>query len=257
MPRSLWNGSILIGPVPVPVKLYSATEDKAVKFMEVHVADAAKVRHERRCTADGAEVPSEEVVKGYEVAPGEFVVLSKDEVKAAAGTRGKVIDVDHFVPAADIDPVWFAKPYVLGAQDTGGDAFKALHDALERTGRVAIGRFTFHDRERLVAIGVRDGLLALHQLRFADEVVEPGDVELEAPKKAPGDREVDMAGRLVESLHRDFSLDDLRDEHRAAVEELVRRKAAGEAPPERQEEEPEETDDLLAALEASLAGARR
>jgi DNA end-binding protein Ku len=256
VPRSLWNGAIAIGPVPVPVKLYSATEDKAVKFMEVHVADAAKVRHERRCTADGAEVPSEEVVKGYEVAPGEFVVLTKDEVKAAAGTRGKVIDVEHFVPADQLDPVWFAKPYVLGAQDAGGDAFRALHDALERTGRVAVGRWTFHDRERLVAIGVRDGLLALHVLRFADEVVQPGDVELEQPKKAPGDREVDMAGRLVDSLHKQFSLDDLADEHRVKVLELIEAKAKGEAAPQRDEEEPEETDDLLAALEASLAGAR-
>lgn len=256
MPRSLWNGAIAIGPVPVPVKLFSATEDKAVKFMEVHVADAAKVRHERRCSADGEEVPSDEVVKGYEVAPDEYVVLTKDEVKAAAGTRGKVIDVEHFVPADQLDPVWFDKPYVLGAQEAGGDAFRALHDALERTGRVAIGRWTFHDRERLVAVGVREGLLALHVLRFADEVVQPKDVELEQPKKAPGDREVDMAGRLVDSLHKPFDRDDLTDEHRTKVLELIEAKAKGEAVPERQDEEPEETDDLLAALEASLAGAR-
>lgn len=257
MPRSLWNGALAIGPVPVPVKVYSATEDKAVHFMQVHQPDGARIRHERRCTADGEEVPYSDVVKGYEVAPDEYVVLTKDEIKAAAGSRGKVIDVEHFVPAEQVDPVWFEKPYVLGAQDTGADAYRALHDALERTRRIAIGRWTFHDRERLVAIGVRDGLLALQQLRFADEVVLPEQVDLEEPKKAPGQREVEMAGKLVESLHREFDRAELRDEHREAVQELVRRKAAGEELPEREEEQPEETDDLLAALEASLAGAKR
>jgi DNA end-binding protein Ku len=259
MPRSLWNGTVSIGPVHVPVKLFSATEDKAVHFRQVHLPDGARIEHRRRCTADGEEVPYEDVVKGYEVAPDEYVVLSKDEVKAAAGARGKIIDVEHFVPAADVDPVWFAKPYLLGAQDKdpgAPGAYAALAEALQRTGRMAVGRFTFHDRERLVAIGVRDGLLVLHQLHFADEVVGPDEVEIDEPGKPPRDREIDMAERLVEGLHHAFDPAELRDEHREAVLELIDRKAAGEKLPEREDEPAEETDDLLAALEASLQAAR-
>lgn len=246
----------MIGPVPVPVKLHSATEDKAVKFHQVRLRDGSRIEHRRRCTAEDVEVPYDEVVKGFEVAPDEYVVLTKDEVKAAAGSRGKCIDVEHFVPAADLDPVWFAKPYVLGAGQGAADAYRALHDALERTGRVAIGRFTFHDRERLVAIGTRDGLLVLHQLRFADEVVAPEQVELEAPQKAPGEREVTMARKLIDGLHEPFDREALRDEHREAVQALVAAKARGEDLPEREEAPAEETDDLLAALEASLQAVR-
>lgn len=254
--RSLWNGTVSIGPVHVPVKLYSATEDKAVRFRQVHLPDGGKVELRRFCTVEDEEVAYEEVVKGYEIAEGEYVVLEGTEVKAAAGARTKVIEVEHFVPGADLDPDLYDKPYVLGAGKDGGDAYRVLVAALEKTGRVAIGRFTFHDRERLVAIGVRDGLLALHQLRFADEVVRPGEVELDDPKKAPGDREIEMASKLVESLHRSFDPGEWQDTHREKVMALVRAKAKGEAVELPEAPEREEPDDLLAALEASLAGAR-
>ena len=255
MPRSLWNGTVTLGLINVPVKLYSATTSKAVSFKEVHLPDGSPVQHRRFCAAEEREVPYAEVAKGFEVAPGEYVLLDKDEVKAAAGSRAHVIDLEDLVPAADIDPVHYAKTYWLGPGAKGEDAYRLLHGALERTGRVGVGRFTFHDRERVAAVRARDGILALSTLRLAEEVRETSEIDAEPPRKAPGDREVEMAGRLVESLHEDFDPTRYADEHREAVLALVERKAKGEAievpdaPPPADED-----DDLLAALQASLGG---
>jgi DNA end-binding protein Ku len=257
MPRSLWNGTVSFGLVNVPVKLYSAVESRTVHFREVHEPDGAGIEHRRFCAEEDREVPYEEVVRGFEVAKGEYVVLEKDEIAAAAGERTHVIDVDAFVRTDDIDPVFFEKSYYLGAGDKGEDGYRLLHDALEGAGRAALGRFTFHDREHLAAIRPFDGVLALHTMRFADELVPGADVEFEAPEKGPGEREVEMAARLIESLHEDFRPERYEDEYRQAVLELVERKAAGKeiAPPE--EEPPEPAGDLLAALEASLGGGRK
>jgi DNA end-binding protein Ku len=252
MARSLWNGTVSFGLVNVPVKLYSATESKTVHFHEVHAEDGARVEHRRFCAKEDREVPYEEVVKGYEVADGEYVVLDKDEIAAASGERTHVIDVEAFVELGEIDPVFYDKAYFLGAGDKGEDAYRLLHDALERTGRAALGRFTFHNREYLAAIRPLDDVLALHTMRFADELVAGDDVDVEPPEQAPSGREVEMADRLLESLHEDFRPERYHDEYREAVLEVIRRKAAGKeiAPPE--EPEPESAPDLFAALEASL-----
>jgi len=257
MPRSIWNGTVALGLLSVPVKVYSATESKTVHFHEVHLRDGARVEHRRVCTKEDREVPYAEVVKGYEVAGGEYVVLDDDEVKAAAGDRGHRIDVEHAVGAADIDPVFYDRTYYLGAGKDGDDAYRLLHDALDAGGRAAIGRWTFHDRERLAVVRPRDGVLVLHTLRFADEIVPPGDVEVREPQKAPARREVDMAGQLVESLHEDFDPDRYEDEYRKAVLEVVQRKARGEDVAPAQEDVPEPSDDLMAALQASLKGTKK
>ena len=254
MPRSIWNGTISFGLVHVPVKLYSATESKTVHFHEVHLKDGSKVEHRRFCSEEDKEVDFKEVVKGYEVSSGTFVVLSKDEIKAAAGDRGKIVDVDHFVCAGDIDPVFYEKSYYLGPRDGSEDAYRLFHDALEKAGRAAIGRFTYHNREYLAAIRpLDDKVLALHTMRFHDEVATAGEFDVDAPAKAPAKKEVEMASRLVDSLYEDFDPTAYEDEYRAAVLDLIERKASGkqiEAP----EEEPEaDVDDLMAALEASMA----
>jgi DNA end-binding protein Ku len=259
-PRSIWNGTVSFGLVNVPIKLFSAVESKTVHFKEVHVKDEGPIEHRRFCSKQDKEVPYEEVVKGYEVRKGEFVVLEKEEIDAAAGERTHVIDVEAFVCVADIDPVFYERTYYLGAGEKGADAYRLLHDALERSGRAALGRFTFHNREYLAAIRPLGKLLALHTMRFADELVPAEDIELGAARQAPSKRETEMAVRLLESLREDFNPKRYKDEYREAVLELIRRKAAGEAiePPE--EEEPEPADDLEAALEASLGdgkGSRR
>jgi DNA end-binding protein Ku len=254
MPRSIWNGTISVGLAHVPIKLYSATESKTVSFHEVHLKDGARLEHKRLCSKEGKEVPFKEVVKGFEVVPDEFVVLTKEEVAAAAGARGKVIEIEDFVPDDQIDPVFFEKTYYVGSRDDG-DAYRVFHEALKQTARVGIGRFTFHNREYLAAVRPLDDVLALHTMRFHDEVVRGDELEVERPAKGPSEQEVEMAARLVDSLYREFDPTDYEDSYREAVLDLIERKAKGEAVEAEAEEPEEETSDLMAALQASLKGA--
>ena len=256
VPRSIWNGTITFGMVNVPVKLYSATESKTVHFHEVHMADGARIEHRRICAKEDREVPYEEIVKGYEVSEGRYVVLERDEVKAAAGDRGKVIHLREFVAAEDIDPMFYERTYYLGAREDA-DAYRLLLEAIRKTGRAGIGRFSFHDREYLVALRAGADGLVLHTLRFHDELVGADELEIGAPAKAPAAAEAKMAGQLVDTLAADFAPADYEDEYRAAVLELIARKAKGEEIDIAAEEEPEPGDDLMAALEASLAGHKR
>src|SRR4051794_2900268 len=245
MPRSIWNGTIAFGAVAVPVKLYSAVESKTVHFHEVHLADGSRIEHRRFCSKEDKEVPRDEIVKGFEVRQGKYVVVEKEEIDAAAGERTRIIDVEHFVDARAIDPVFYEKAYYVGSRDEGADAYRLLHDALERTGRAAIARFTFHNREYLAAIRALWGVLALHTLRFADELVDADDLDVPSAGRKPDEREVEMAEQLTESLHRPFKPTDYEDEYRKAVLDAIRRKAEGheiEAPEEPEQEPP---DDLL------------
>jgi DNA end-binding protein Ku len=254
MPRSIWNGTITFGLVNVPIKLYTATESKTVHFNEVHAKDGARIEHRRICPKEDKEVPYREVVKGYEVEPGKYVVLDKEEIKAAAGDRGKVVHLIEFVEAADIDPVFYEKTYFVGSRDDE-DAYRLLHEALRRTGRAGIGRFTFHDREYLVAIRALDDVIALHTLRFHDEVVRGDELEIDGAGRKPSKREIEMAKRLIETLEQDFAPERYEDSYREAVLDLIERKAKGEEIDLAEQEEPQHGDDLAAALEASL-GAR-
>ena len=249
--RSIWNGTVTFGLVNVPVKLFTATDNKSVSFNEVHARDGAKIEHRRICPKEEKEVPYDEVVKGYEVSEDKFVVLEKDEVKAAAGDRGKVVALEAFVDAAAIDPVYFDRSYYVGAGDDK-DAYRLLHEALRRSGRAGIGRFTFHDREYLVALRALGDVMALHTLRFADEVVGGDELEIAKGGRKPSSKEVDMAGKLVDSLHEDFKPEAYEDTYREAVLDLIKRKGKGEEIDLGEQEEPEHGDDLSAALEASL-----
>jgi DNA end-binding protein Ku len=254
MPRSIWNGTIAIGLINVRVKVYSATESKTVHFHEVHLGDGARIEHRRICPNDGKQVDYDDIVKGFEVRKGEWVELTDDEIAAAAGPRSRVIDVDHFVPAAEIDPVFYERTYYLGAGDKGDDAYALLHAALDRSGQAGVGRWVFHNRERTVLVRAEGDLLQLHTMRFADDLVDPGKFKLERVNRKPSKREIDMASALVEGLHTAFDPREYKDEYRKAVLKLIDRKRAGEEIEPPDEQEPESSDDLLAALEASLGG---
>ena len=254
--RSIWNGTIAFAGVFVPVKVHSATEDQSVHFHEVHVDDGARIEHKRFCSKEGKEVPYKEIVKGYEVSEGKYVLLEDDELKAAAGKGSRVIDVEQFVPAGDIDPVMFVKTYFLGSQDDGKDAYRLLHDALAKAKRAGLGRWVFHNREYLVAVRpLQDGVLAMHTMRFHDELVPDSDLDLPTGGRKPSKREVDMARTLVDTLHARFDPGEFQDTHRASVLKVVKAKAKGEeievAPPPGTE-----SDDLVAALEATIKAAR-
>jgi DNA end-binding protein Ku len=257
MARSIWNGTIAFGLMTVPVKLHTATESKTVHFRDVHLDDGARIEHRRFCSKEDKEVPYKQVVKGFEVAPDEYVVVDKEEIAAAAGDGAHRIDVEHFVDAAAIDPVFYDKTYYLGAGKDGAQPYRLLHDALEQTGRAGIGRFTFHDREYLTAVRARDGVLVLHTLRFADELVAGDEIEVSTPGRGPGEREVKMAARLIDTLHARFDPEDYEDEYRAAVLDVIERKAKGEEVAPEAEAEAEDQGDLMAALKASLDGAKK
>jgi DNA end-binding protein Ku len=250
-PRSIWNGTVTFGLVNVPVKLFTAIESKTVHFSEVHAKDGAKIEHRRICPKEGKQVDYDEIVKGYEVSSGRYVVLEDEEVKAAAGERGKVVHIEEFVEAEDIDPVFYDKTYYVGSRDDA-DAYRLLHQALNRSGKAGIGRFTFHDREYLVALRALEDVIALHTLRFHDELVPAEDLEIDLGRAKPGKREVDMAGRLLDSLDEDFKPEEYEDTYRESVLALIKRKGAGKDIDLAAQEEPEHGDDLAAALEASL-----
>jgi DNA end-binding protein Ku len=252
MPRSIWNGTISFGLIAVPIKVHSAVEDKTVHFHQVHAKDGARIKQKRICSKEGKEVPYEQVVKGYEVKSGEYVVLTQEEINAAAGEHARVIELEEFVCAPQIDPVFSDRTYYLGVGQDGEDAYRLLHDALAKTERAGLGRWVFHNREYLVAVRALDGVLALHTMRFADELVPAEKLDVPQPSRAPSGREVAMAGQLVESLHAEFRPEAFKDEYRQRVLELIAAKARGEEPASPPAQAAQAAPDLLAALEASL-----
>jgi DNA end-binding protein Ku len=252
-PRSIWNGTIAFGLVAVPIKVYSATESRTVHFREVHAKDGSRIEHRRICPKDGKTVDKDEIVKGYQLSARKWVEVTDEEIAAAAGAKTRRLEVDHFVPASEIDPVYYEKTYYLGAQDKGRDAYAMLLAALEKADRAGVGRWVFHNRERTVIVRALDDVLALHTMRFADEIVDPGDFDLERVRRKPTEQEIKMASQLVDGLHRKFDPTEYEDTYREDVLKLIELKAAGKNIELPEAEEPEPADDLLAQLEASLA----
>lgn len=255
MARSIWNGTITFGLVTVPIKVYTATESKTVHFNEVHAKDGARIEHRRIRPKDGKEIDYDDIVMGYEVSRGKWVKLTDEDIAAAAGSQSRRIEIDHFVPSADIDPDFYDRTYYLGTRDKGKDAYALLHASLERAGRAGVGHWIFRNRERTVLVRAVGGVLALHTMRHADELVDPRDFELGRVRRKPSAREIKTAAALVDGLHTKFDATEYEDLYRQDVLELIERKAQGKniEPPE--DVEPEPADDLLASLEASLAAA--
>lgn len=252
MPRSIWNGTITFGLIAVPIKAYSATESHTIHFHQVHAEDGARIKQKRICSKEDKEVPYKEVTMGYEVRGGEFLLLDKEEIDAAAGDRSHTIELEQFVDRELIDAVFYDRTYYLGAGSDGEDAYRLLHDALLKAGRTGLGRWVFHNREYLVAVRAGEEVLVLHTMRFADELVSPHKLDIPAPSRKPTDRELDMAEQLVDSLHKRFRASAFKDSYRERVAELIKQKAQGQEIEFPQFEEPEAPDDLMAALEASL-----
>lgn len=258
MPRSIWNGCLAVGDLRVPVKLFGAVQDRSVRFREVHAKEGARLEHRRIDPETGREVPYERIVRGFEVGDGEYVVLSDDELRGVEGRARKLAEIEQFVPAEQVDPVFYEKPYYLGPRDSD-EGYRLLHDALARSDRVGLGRIVLRTRERLVALrALGDGVLALSTLRFPDEVVDPDSFEPPGSDvRGASAREREMAATLVQRLTVDFDAGDFDDDHRAALLELIERKAEGEAIEPPDEGPAGAPDDLAAALEATLASVSR
>ena len=262
MARAIWSGSISFGLLNVPVKLYSAVSKQTVRFRELREGDGSRVKHKRVAESDGKEVPYEKIVKGYEYAPDQYVVLSRDELSELEPQRSRAIEIQDFVDLDDIDPIYFEQPYYLGPDKGAERAYALLVQAMKDARKVAIARFVLRNKEHLAAIRPMDDVLTLTTMRFHDEVTSPqdldGEVFEEAKPKKPEKRELEMAKQLIESLTSDFDPDQYRDEYREELLDLLERKAAGKEVVSAPTEEPKPTKapDLMAALEESLAAVR-
>ena len=262
MARAIWSGSISFGLLNVPVKLYSAVSKQTVRFRELREGDGSRVKHKRVAESDGKEVPYEKIVKGYEYAPDQYVILTKDELSDLEPQRSRAIEIQDFVDLDDIDPIYFEQPYYLGPDKGAARAYALLVQAMKETRKVAIARFVLRNKEHLAAIRPMDNVLTMATMRFHDEVTSPSDLdgevfEEEKPKK-PEARELQMAKQLIESLTGEFDPNSYRDEYREELLDLLESKAAGKevvsAPTE--EVKPTKAPDLMAALEESLAAVK-
>jgi DNA end-binding protein Ku len=258
MARSIWRGAISFGLVNVPVKLYSAVSKKTVRFNQLHERDNSRIALKRFCAEEDAEVPYEEIVKGYEISPGRYVVITPEELEALDPKKTRTIDIEDFVDLNEIDPLFYEHPYYL-APDTGAEKpYKLLLAALKETNKVAIARVVIRSKEYLTAIRPAGDVLTMETMLFADELIDPGEID-ELPDKdvRATKREVDMARQLIDSLSSEFDPDKYRDEYRERVLDLIERKAEGEVvAPAPAAEEPTAVPDLMSALEASLAAAK-
>ncbi len=261
MARAIWSGSISFGLLNVPVKLYSAVARRGISLRELRESDGARIRHRRVAEGTDEEVPYEKIVKAFEITPDRYVPLTKEEMAALAPEKTRAIEVQDFVDLDQIDPIYFDSPYYLGPADGAEKAYSLLAKAMEETGKVAIARFVFRNKEHLAALRPNDGVLTLTTMRFADEVVPPGELDDVLPAKQPkvAKREVEMAEQLIDSLTRKFDPSAYRDEYREELLALIERKAEGKdvlagASPE----EPKATKapDLMAALEESIAAVK-
>src|SRR4051794_11321687 len=260
MPRAIWSGTISFGLLNVPVKLYSAVARKQVSFRELRQSDNSRIRHKRVAESDGKEVDYEDIVKGYEIGPEQYVVMTRDELEELDPKKTRAIEIQDFVDIEAIDPIYFDHPYYLGPDKGSERAYALLAKAMDDRGKVAIARFVLRNREHLAAIRSNGTVIAMATMRFADEVVKPDELDgvfpedVEAPKK----KEIDMAGALNDQLTSEFEPDQYRDEYREELLELIESKARGEKIVESVSEEPKPTKapDLMAALEESLAAVK-
>jgi len=259
MPSAIWSGTVGFGLVSVPVKLVSATKSKDVRFNQLEEGTGARIRYRKVSDATGEEVANDQIVKGFEIAPGQYVVVGDEEVRALAPKASRTIEIEDFVDLDQIDPVYFEQPYYLAPDKQGLKAYRLLVEAMTELQKVAIGRIIMRSKESLVAIRPVDGVLCVETMRYADEVLPPSEVVADDSEVAePTARELEMAKQLVEALATDFEPDKYHDAYREQLLSLIERKAAGEEiVAEPQVEDRGKVVDLMAALEQSLARAGR
>jgi DNA end-binding protein Ku len=258
-PRSIWSGSISFGLVNVPVKMYSAIDEKDVHFHLLHVKDDSRIGYEKICKQEDKPVPDDEIVKAYEFDKGEYVYVTDEDFAAAEGEKFKTIDIEDFVPYEEIDPIYFEKTYVLGPADGAEKVYALLVKAMEDSGLAAIAKYVMRDKQHLGCLRIREGVIALEKMYFADEI-RPVD-EIKVKNVSVGKRELEMAAELIDRFAGSFEPEKYEDTYRKAVLKIIDAKRKGKEVHVEPQAEPEEVPDLLSALRASLearkGGARR
>ncbi|MFD1718915.1 Ku protein [Georgenia deserti] len=262
MARAIWSGALAFGLVNVPVGMYSATEDRTIHFRQFEKGTSSRIRYRRINEDTGKEVDYSDIVKGYELGTGDYVILEPEELDEIAPGKSRTIDITDFVDAAQIDPIYYRKTYYLAPQSKGDDrAYNLLAQAMERSGRIAIANFVMRSKQYLAAIRSEDGMLVLETMYFADEVRNAQDeiARMPSEKDKPAKRDLDMAVTLIDSLTTDWDPANYQDTYREKVLDLVEAKRSGEdiVTPEEGEGEEDKVVDLMDALRRSVEASRQ
>jgi DNA end-binding protein Ku len=255
--RAIWKGAVSFGLVSIGVKLYSATEEKDIRFHQVHREDGGRIKYKRTCSICGEEVSYDDIAKGYDLGGGEMVILTDDDFKDLPLTSSRSIDVHQFVPAEQVDPILYNKAYYLEPEGVATKPYVLLRDALIESDRVAIVKVALRQREQLATLRVREGVLVLNTMLWPDEI-RAASFDFLDEDVAPRAQELAMASSLIESMAADFKPEEFTDDYRAALQQVIDSKVSGQeivAPPE-VEEAPSGTVDLMAALRASVERAK-
>ncbi|MET3427646.1 DNA end-binding protein Ku [Actinoplanes tereljensis] len=256
--RAIWKGAVSFGLVSIAVKLYSATEEKDIRFHQVHRTDGGRIKYQRTCSIDGEVVSYDDIAKGYDIGGGEMVILTDEDFADLPLTTSRAIDVLEFVPAEDIDPILFAKAYYLEPEGQAAKPYVLLRDALRDADRVAIVKIAIRQREQLATLRVHEDVLVLNTMLWPDEVRTPEfgflDEDIETRPA-----ELAMASSLIDSMAGSFKADEFTDNYRAALQEVIDAKVEGReiVQPEEAEEAPAAAIDLMAALKASVERAKK
>lgn len=258
--QAIWKGTVSFGLVSIPVRLYSATDERDITFRQVHEADGGRIRYRRICEEEDKEVPYAEISKGYELPDGRMVILSADDLNQLPLPTAKQIEVLEFVPIEQVDPILFAKAYYLSADGPGAKAYVLLRDALERSGQCAVVKVAIRTREALALLRVSDGVLVMQTMLWPDEVRESAFARPDDSVEVKPN-EVKMAESYIKTLETEFDPARYHSDYREALEELIEAKTSGLAPPSADEDESTskagDVIDLVAALKASVDAAKQ
>ena len=256
MPRAMWKGAISFGLVTIPVAVYPATEEKTLRFNQLHDEDGGRIRYKRVCEKDGEEVTFEHIVKGYEVEKDRYVVLTDEDLNAIPVESSRAIDIHRFVDLEEIDPVMFKKSYFLVPEETGAKAYALLREAMADDGRVGIAKVSFRDKEHLAALRFKDEAFVLETMYWPDEIREADFGGVDVSAKVRG-QELEMAKQLIESLSGDWNPEEYSDEYREALLQIVEAKLNGQEIEVVAPEPTAKVVDLMEALKASVAAAKK
>ncbi|HUR61207.1 MAG TPA: Ku protein [Candidatus Thermoplasmatota archaeon] len=255
--RTIWKGSISFGLVNIPVKVVGAVSPKEIHFNLLHEKDGGRIKFKRVCANDDKEVSNDDIVKGFEVSDGHYVTFTDEELKSLGAEASRTIDILDFVPLSDIDPSFFNKPYFLIPDKNAEKAYSLLMSALDKAQRVGIAQCVMRDKEYLVAIRSRDGVVLMETMHHADEMVPTATIAAEIPAQEVDKRQLAMAEQLIESLSADFVPERYKDQYRDRVMAAIERKSAGDEVIVQPTAKPtSKAVDLMSALEKSLADAR-
>ncbi len=255
-PRAMWKGAISFGLVTIPVAVFPATEERSLKFNQLHDEDHGRIRYKRVCETDGEEVTYEHIVKGYEYEKDHYVVLTDEDLDKVPLESSRAIDIVQFVDLEEIDPILFKKSYYLVPDETGAKAYALLRKALSEENRVGIAKVSFRDKEHLAALRFKDNVFVLETMYWPDEIRAAEFDTVNADSKVRA-QEVEMAKSLIENLTEPWNPDAYRDEYRDALLEIVEKKIAGEEIEVAPEAAPAKVVDLMEALKASVAAAKK